>query len=92
MFYFHPPALSDLFAVRRWWQGLHVHGSFESGTKFRLQGRFLRRYLICVRVAHAKSESLRKQAGKQNLNPWFPQGNTVTIGCSTVVLTFVIPN
>lgn len=84
--YFHPAALSDLFAVRRLWQRVHVHGSFESGTKFRLQGRFLRRHLICVTAASAKSESQRKQSGKQNFNPLFPQGNSTTIGCSSVAL------
>ena len=86
VFYFHPAALSDLFAVRRLWQGVHVHGGFESGTKFRMQGRFLRRCLICVTAASAKSESQRKQVGKQNVNPLFPQGNSTTIGCSSVAL------
>lgn len=86
VFCFHPAALSDLFAVRRLWQGVQVHGSFESGTKLRLQGRFLRRYLICVTAASAKSESQRKQAGKQNFNPLFPQGNSTSIGCSSVAL------
>lgn len=71
VFYFHLATLSDLFAVCRLRQGEHVHGSFESGTNFRLQGRFLRRYLICITAASAKSESQGKQAGKQNKTPCF---------------------
>lgn len=60
--------------------------SFEFGTKFRLQGRLLRRILTCVTAASAKSEFQRKQAEKQNFNTFFLQGNSTTIGCSSMAL------
>lgn len=78
--------LHFLISVYRLWQRMYVLGSFEPWTKFRLQGRFLRRYVMCVTAASAKSESQRKQAVKQNFDPLFPQGNRTTIGCSSVAL------
>lgn len=63
--------LHFLISVYRLWQRMYVLGSFEPWTKFRLQGRFLRRYVMCVTAASVKSESQRKQAIKQNLDPLF---------------------
>lgn len=52
--YFIFTPLHFLMSVYRLWQRMYVLGSFEPGTKFRLPGRFLRRYIMCVTAASGK--------------------------------------
>lgn len=92
MVYFHPAALSDLFAVHRLWQRVHVHGSFESGTKFRLQGRFLRRHLICVTAASAKKWIPEKAIWKAKLQPLVSSGKQQNYWLQQCGIASVISN